>query len=743
MTPEQRAAIERANARIAQQSTNQIPQSRAQLTPEQTQAIQRANARLALQGERDQYGVPLNLSGQAQLSEAPPAPTTFESYRAGIERGLRNIGQSTKQLFLQITDPQQAQEYTQEVNKEIQAYNRRYNPPEYRDGQLVGASDMLDVPQIIGEALPYAVGGAALGGAKAGAGLLSNVLRGAAAGAVPAALTYTPSGELSDRATNAVVGAIGGGVLSGVAQPVARGTIAAAQTSKKLASQAKRQFSDKTPLDEFINEKKIANEPVLELEKGISEKTKNLLDADFYKLSLQEQLKKQINETGQINAEQAARAANIKRVTGLDATKAQITRDPSDWTREQNLSKEALNLEEGSMLSNRYSMQDQNAQKYARDLAAKIADVNPDQMPASNFQAATRAIDAIKKIDSGEQKEVTALYNAFRESDVQAMVPTSRVSTVAAELIDDFGEENIPSAVRRRLDEFGFLGNEVKKEFTVKEADKLSKLINNNLNPADRPSFAALTQLKKSVDESLFDIPDEQLAAAPLLRQARDRAKQRFADRESSTALIKALDDVPADRFVERFVTGGNVEDILALKNYLQKTKEGQQAWDILKGRAWESIVDDVTRGGEARFQPTVLRNRLRKLGVDRMQAIWNPDELEAIASVNNAINDMFATVDFSAPNFSGTASALMGALANRAQMVPVLGTVVQPMRQAVEESTKRSAARSALMGEGAASAAFDAQRQMQLQSLLRRQTPAVGAVGGVTAIDLTRQRQQ
>lgn len=82
------------------------------------QALKNAQAK-ADAGDKEAAAAVVRLRAALGASaNVGPAPTTFE----GLKRGALDVGQGLKQMYLMATDPNAAQAYTADVNKEIADY---------------------------------------------------------------------------------------------------------------------------------------------------------------------------------------------------------------------------------------------------------------------------------------------------------------------------------------------------------------------------------------------------------------------------------------------------------------------------------------------------------------------------------------------------------------------------------------------------------------------------------------------
>jgi hypothetical protein len=302
------------------------------------------------------------------------------------------------------------------------------------------------------------------------------------------------------------------------------------------------------------------------------------------------------------------------------------------------------------------------------------------------------------------------LYDAFRNSGKQNLqVSDVKIADAVGRVSDDIGAENIPPAVMSRLKEFGFFGGQRAKLLTVNEADKLTRLINNN-NPGFGPQSTALARIKGAVNEALLDLPDD---GAKGLIEAKAAAAARFAEQRAGKGIARALDDVAPDRFFENNVLGGNVRDVKALAKKLQEVNP--DSWNDLRGQAWQWIVNKATQNGRNPISGAKLDDAVKSVGLDRMRVLFTPQEMAKIDQFRRGALALTQEPAFAAVNRSNTTPALMGQMLQMGNRVPILNAFTKPALEQLETSATQKLINQALSGAGVSTAARD-----RTQALLR-----------------------
>jgi hypothetical protein len=248
-----------------------------------------------------------------------------------------------------------------------------------------------------------------------------------------------------------------------------------------------------------------------------------------------------------------------------------------------------------------------------------------------------------------------------------------------------------------RLQEFGFLGGKRTKLLTVTEADKLGRMIGNN-NPGFGVESLVATRLKRSVDSAILEIPEINVSNA--LTKARDAAKTRFAEQEAGLGVERAIADVAPDRFFQQNILGGNTRDIIAMRDQLNKTADGTQAWDSIRRQVVQFIRDQATSANGV-FSGARMQDAMKRIGPDRLAQIFSPQELAQIQTLLRGSKAMTLEPAFAAPNRSNTTPSLMGALLRLGNRLPGLNLATEPIAREVAASAQQSALANALQGVG------------------------------------------
>lgn len=482
-----------------------------------------------------------------------------------------------------------------------------------------------------------------------GTGAIVGGVQGAVSGMDRATQTGETRGE--NAARGGVVGAATGAVLTPVIAElggaIGKG-IAALRGRFNAKSDAQVQAQANKLVDDWIASK--AADDGFDL----SQIPKGILD------NARQQAAQALRTGQQLDPAALVRKADFEAV-GVQPTLGQVTRDPMQFAKERNL--RGVNIGGGqNPLAARLSEQNNALAQRINTLGASNA-VEPDV-------AGNALIKALQAYDKPRQQAVTAAYDTARAAAGRnANVPTNALAQRFGQVVDDFGPENVPSAVRARMEAFGFGGTQQTKAYTVEEADKLLKVINANYDPSKRAQAAALDQLRGAVQGSIDDLAGAGDAigtqAAQAFGQARQQAAERFKSLDATPALRAALDGAEPDTFVRRYVLNGSTNELQALRKAVAADPNAMgsvraQIAGYLRDKAF-----GTNAAGDANFAQASYNKALRDLGTNKLQAFFTPEEVAQMQAVGRVAGYINAQPAGSAVNNSNTASAAMNLLSD------------------------------------------------------------------------------
>lgn len=599
---------------------------------------------------------------RAREDEELQRPNPIES--AG--RGFMDLAQGVKQAYLDRTDPAAGKAYQRDVGDEI----ARYSAGRGKDAGF-------DVSRFVGNtlaALPATAAIATAAPAAATATVGGRLVLGGIQGLVQGGSEYVPEG--GSRVINAGLGTAGG-VVGGVGGEIISRVVA------KLTQGAQRAGARLTTSpDEIVN--------AIQGELQRSGVDWNKLTTEV-KSGLMQQARRQLSVTGELSPDMLARKLEMEDVLGPGAgpTQAQVTRNPQEWSWERNTQKVQ---DIGGPLTERYQAQIQRLQQR---LDGAIAE---RQAKAQNaYQAGEAATKAIEQKMAESKKVVDDLYTVWRETGSGGTeVKPQKIADTLGRVTEEYGVENIAPAVRARLESFGMLGGKQTKLLTIDEAEKLRKLIGNNIDPANKPQAGAMSILKRSIDDAVMetDAPD-----IPSLQAARKTASERFGMRDSAKAVTVAAEGVEPDRYFQKFVLNGDVRDLRGIKAVLttdmagaKASPQGAQAWQDLQAQTLRHLMEKAKNTGDDAFSGRAFEKALKEIGDERLKVLFPPDQVESLKKLARVANNVGTEPNFAAVNRSNTAPTMMqyaGDVTKKLASLPFVKPFALPFIGAAEMGAK------------------------------------------------------
>lgn len=700
------------------------------LVPQSRQSA--GQPRQAGTGRGDGYRDP-RMIGSATEREQVTAPAERRAYRqgrteaGGVTRGLANVLQGPTFGF--------ADEIGGGIGALIDVARRGGSLAEaYRTNRdyLRGASDqaaadnpiLSAVTQGMASAPTMAVGmGANL---VRGAGLAANTGRAAIAGGVAGGIggagrstSETAAGVARDAAAEAAIGGTVGAALPGAAalagRAISRPAAAALDRAREIVAPPGLSTADmgglRAGLYGALGGKRgsgaasiaaqaraaaagggsipAADDAVNAAVGAVQREAGSALSIDPRTIAvLKQQVTAAMARGETLDAQALVRQRLIADTLGPDAagTVGQITRDPMQYAQELNL-RGIVGV--GEQMQGR--MQAQNR--------ALIGAVRGDAPLPDAYDAGAAALSALREVDKAKAREVSAAYGKFRDSGQGvAEIPLQSLASRYAEVLDDFGTENIPSAIQRRVGQYFSPDGSQIKLFTLDEANKLLTQINAHYDPTKPAQQAALSRIKAAVQEGVEGLDDG--AGSPLLKEAIAKARERFQLHDALPALkdVSRQDGGAQERFVRDYVMGGSVDQVKALAQTLPPDAlAGVRG--ALRRQILEAAAPGAADGREtATISQAALRRAIEKIGPRKMQLIFG-DEAAKLASVQQVAEWLMKEPAGAAVNRSNTAGAVANLLSGQ-MPGSLVGVALKKGREVMQTAGHNRAAVNALAGE-------------------------------------------
>lgn len=536
------------------------------------------------------------------------------------------------------------------VDKIVRDVGRQYEADRTaagRDG-IDGARLVGNVVNPVNLAMPSAAGAGTVRALAA---------RGAVAGGASAALQPVVDGQESfwgSKAGQVATGALTGGILTpAISKGVEKAGAALAQRAAARAPatvvMGGAPALNRSDLDAAVS--RLLESQGLRMQ----EAPKVILD------SVRRQLTESLAGGRRLDPAAALRLAEAEALglTGDAAlTLGQATRNPMQWAQERNLSGVVINTPAGptNPMASRFAAQNRALGRVFSGADEALDKVTGGEALIGGAQAANARADA----------SVRAAYDAFRQATGRDLeVPLQGLAQDYAATLDTFGEA-IPTAVRRQFEALGLMGGAQRKGLTIDGAERLIKVLNANTDPANKPAFRALGELRGAIERAITDAADTAptgaaAEAAMLAREARGTAAGVFQTRREIPALQAALNDVAPDRFVDRFLVNAPTREAAGLMTVLRDDPAAMQQAQAQVLRHLQRAAFGENLAGDAPFAADRYARELARIGPQKLRAILGEDAAVRLTLAGKVAAEI-ASVPVGAKNAvnnSGTGAAV------------------------------------------------------------------------------------
>lgn len=402
----------------------------------------------------------------------------------------------------------------------------------------------------------------------------------------------------------------------------------------------------------------------------------------------------------------AARRADFDEA-GVQPTVGQLTRDPDQFSREQNLRGKFPDL------ANRFSEQDVTLSNRMADLGAREA--------TDAYRAGVDMITELQKIDEPMNRAVNEAYSAVRDSSgrLAELDRESFMGSVKSNLEKSMSESFLPGAVKTMLDDVA--KSDV--PFDVSKMVEMDKILSRAQRTAQRAGDGNQATAIGNVRDALEATPIKSEAgeeARALYDNARKLARERFQLQEKIPALRSALDDGDPDNFVRKYIIGGKTNEIKELNKIatpeLRQRMRGQVA-QALQERAF-----GVGAADGAPINANSYNKMLKELGPEKLREVFGEKDAKLLEAIGRVSRNIKSAPSGASVNYSNTATAIIGTLFNKLGAVPLVNVARGSVREFNEERFAQNALKARIQ---------PSQEARQAQSRLT--APLIGGfVGGI-----------
>lgn len=244
-------------------------------------------------------------------------------------------------------------------------------------------------------------------------------------------------------------------------------------------------------------------------------------------------------------------------------------------TQDVNLLSDEMNMRgKNPELANRFNEQNGKLIENMNAIRDKAA---PDVFGVNHIENAETVINAYKALDDTRTADISAKYKALKDAAGGDFPIDGKQFAANAErmLGKELKTDFLPSALAKQLDRY-----KNGETMTFEQFEAMRTNLASEMRKAERSGDGNAKAAASIVRTALEDLPLSGDAAnlKPLANEARSAAKARFDMLKKDPAYDAAVNDVAPDKFINKYIIGGNKRDLEALTAQLGKGSEGHQA---------------------------------------------------------------------------------------------------------------------------------------------------------------------
>ena len=343
------------------------------------------------------------------------------------------------------------------------------------------------------------------------------------------------------------------------------------------------------------------------------------------------------------------------RLAEATPSRAGLTLDPVDVTRQRNLAKLGANSRDPATQA-LSRLENDNAKTLARgvsDLGGGVVD--------DAYINAQKAVNALKAVDDARASATTELYRQARDSLGRAapLDPAAATQAAGLALAEAQAGGSLPAAAQKILNDVAT----GKVPFNVDTKEQMVRILGQMAQGATRgDERTAVNIVRKALDDApLLETHGLGPDALAAFKAARQSHAARMAAQERNPALAAVAEGMEPDKFFQKFVVGGEVKD---LRNMRQELKSSPEAWQALRGQLVAYLKN---KGGVSEdagtFNSASFKDALRTIGNEKLKLFFNGDELDKLQAIARVARYEQVQPRGSAVNNSNTAASAYGLL--------------------------------------------------------------------------------
>lgn len=402
------------------------------------------------------------------------------------------------------------------------------------------------------------------------------------------------------------------------------------------------------------------------------------------RLELTDEVRKSLRSGRNLDPAAVLRRIEFQR-QGVPYTLGQVTRDPTQYSRELNL-RGIQGV--GEPIADRLSRQQDIISNKFR---------NATQGTTEPYEAGASLIKNLESKNLEMSDKVRRAYSDFRKSTGRNLeVPLQGLAQDYANTLKEF-RDHIPGAVRSRFEELGLLSGKQLKSMTLEDAESVIKTINNNYDPRNPPLSRALDELRSAVVKTIDEASDEagDTLGAQLARTARATARERFKVIEQNPAFKAAINGKAApDDFVKKFVIGGKADEVERLMTLVDPKNQEQMKLQFMRFLQDKAFGSNAAGDGGSR--QAAFNDALKTIGGRKLTAVLGREQAEEMQALGRIMAYIQQRPAGSSVNESNTASAvanILGKMNGTIKGAPYIKDfVIKPIESAKERAAVENA---------------------------------------------------
>ena len=359
------------------------------------------------------------------------------------------------------------------------------------------------------------------------------------------------------------------------------------------------------------------------------------------------------------------------RTVGATPLRGNLTLNPGDITREQNLSKIGANSTDPVLQSLSERSNTNNAA-----LIERLNGIAP--ATGDKFSTGEVVTDALKRNDNYSKWVIDNLYGAARNTEGRsAMLDPAHFSQTANNLLDDalLGGK-LPSDVRNLLNKTAMGDMPLTVDVAEQFKTRLGALQRASNDPAER---LALGKVREALEGTPL-VNGQGQKAIDAFNTARKANAGWMGEVERTPALAAVRDGVEPDRFVQQFIIGnGKDASVMSVAQLKNQIKDQPQAMESVRGQIVSFIKEKALNGATdevGKIGQSSLNKAINEIGDRKLNLFFSKEEINQLKAIGRVSSYEQVQPIGSAVNNSNTSGATIGTMLDKLSRMPLLGKI-------------------------------------------------------------------